>query len=73
MAHFPDFSPVRSSFERGWNVVGTHRLIRESTGRYLILNGHIDVVPSGPEDMWIMPPFEPYIDQGWLYESGAGI
>ena len=70
--NFPDFSPARSSFEREWNVVGTHRR-RESTGRSLIINGHIDVVLSGPEDLWIMPLFEPYIDQGWLYESGVGI
>ena len=71
VAHFPDFAPARNSFEQGWNVVGTHRP-RESTGRSLILNGHIDVVPSGPEDMWKKPPFEPHIDQGWLYGRGAG-
>ena len=30
-------------------------------GRSLILNGHIDVVPEGPHEMWSRNPFEPAI------------
>ncbi len=41
-------------------------------GRSLILNGHIDVVPPGPLDMWTTPPFEPRRDGNWLDGRGAG-
>ena len=41
-------------------------------GRSLILNGHIDVVPTGPVDMWTYPPYDPHIEDGWLYGRGAG-
>ena len=71
VVQFPDFTPAGSLFEQGWNVVGTYRP-RVSAGRSLILNGHIDIVPSSPEAMRITPPFEPHNDQGWLYGCGAG-
>jgi acetylornithine deacetylase len=52
-------------------VVGIHRP-KEHSGRSLILQGHIDVVPPGPLDMWSSPPFEPAIRGGWMYGRGAG-
>ena len=39
------YSPVNVSYEKAYNVVGTHRS-STSRGRSLILNGHIDVVPT---------------------------
>ena len=51
-------------------VVGIHRP-REETGRSLILQAHVDVVPAGPEDMWTHPPFEPVIEGDWLYGRGG--
>ncbi|MEM7544980.1 MAG: ArgE/DapE family deacylase [Pseudomonadota bacterium] len=53
-----------------WNAVGT--LNREGTGRSLILNGHIDVVPTGRRDGWTADPFDPVIRDGWLYGRGSG-
>ncbi len=51
-------------------VVGIHRP-REETGRSLILQAHVDVVPAGPADMWTHAPFEPVIEGDWLYGRGG--
>lgn len=67
----PGFSPVKVSYENAVNVVATHRP-RDELGRSLILNGHIDVVPTGPVDMWQHPPFDPWIDGDWMYGRGSG-
>ena len=67
----PGFSPVDWSYDDKVNVVATHQA-RGNTGRSLILNGHIDVVPTGPEGMWTDPPFEPVVRDGKLYGRGGG-
>ncbi len=69
--HLPGFSPVHVSYENAFNVVGSKRS-SSPKGRSLILNGHIDVVPAGPLDMWTTPPFEPRVADGWLYGRGSG-
>lgn len=69
--HLPGFSPVHVNYDNAWNVVGTYRA-EDPTGKSLILNGHIDVVPEGPLKMWTSPPFEPRRDGDWLYGRGAG-
>lgn len=69
--HLPGFSPVHTSYENAFNVVGTHRP-RAAKGRSLILNGHVDVVPAGPLEMWDTPPFDPHVEDGWLYGRGSG-
>ncbi len=71
IAHLPGFAPVHVSYDDAWNVVGAHRPATP-TGRSLILNGHIDVVPVGPLEMWQDPPFEPRVADGWMYGRGAG-
>lgn len=67
----PGFSPVTVSYEDAVSVIATHEP-RRATGRSLILNGHVDVVPEGPEAMWSSPPFEPRREGDWLYGRGAG-
>jgi len=37
----------------------------------LCFAGHTDVVPTGPADAWLHPPFSPIIDDGLLYGRGA--
>ena len=71
IAHLPGFSPVHVSYDNAFNVVGAHRAASPK-GKSLILNGHIDVVPVGPLDMWTTPPFQPRIEGGWLYGRGGG-
>ena len=67
----PGFAPVAVSYDEAYNVVGTY-LPPDNDGRSLILNGHIDVVPTGPEARWTRPPFEPYVQDGQLYGRGGG-
>ena len=70
--HLPGFSPVAVSYDDAWNVVGTHRPKNGGKGKSLIINGHIDVVPTGPADLWAAPPFAPHVEGDWLYGRGAG-
>jgi len=67
----PGYSPAIGHWPRHDNVVATHNP-REATGRSLILNGHIDVVPVGAEELWSRPPFDPVIRDGRMYGRGAG-
>jgi acetylornithine deacetylase len=62
---------VTVNYDNAVNVVGAHRPHNEA-GRSLILNGHVDVVPVGPLDMWANPPFSPHEEGGYLYGRGAG-
>ncbi len=66
----PGFSPVTVDYADALNVVATHRP-RAETGRSLILNGHIDVVPEGPAALWTSPPFRARREGDWLYGRGA--
>jgi acetylornithine deacetylase len=40
-------------------------------GRSLILQGHIDVVPEGPADLWGAPPYAAIVRDGWMIGRGA--
>ncbi|AUG53122.1 ArgE/DapE family deacylase [Thalassospira marina] len=68
----PGFSPpVIENYDGRENIVALYRP-QNQTGKSLILNGHVDVVPTGPADLWQQPPFSPHIIGDWLYGRGAG-
>lgn len=71
ISRHPGGSPFSPEHSRAPIVVGIHRPRAES-GRSLIMQSHVDVVPAGPLAMWSSPPFEPRIDGDWLYGRGGG-
>ena len=54
----------------GLGVVGTMGHATDGS-RTLILNGHVDVVPSGEQDRWNHPPFELTDEGDHLYGRGV--
>lgn len=54
-------------------VVGVHQPKKQAEGgKSLILNGHVDVVPLGPKELWSDDPYSGKIDGDRLYGRGAG-
>ncbi len=67
----PGASPVVDvDYDKAVQVVAAFRA-DAPTGRSLILQGHIDVVPTGPLEQWENPPFEPVIRDGFMYGRGS--
>ena len=64
------FGPIEHDFSKARTVVGTYRP-NSNLGKSLILQGHCDVVPAGPLDMWETPPFSPVVRDGRMYGRGA--
>ncbi len=72
MSNLPGFSPVMDTdYARHVQVVGTRRA-NAPTGRSLIIQGHVDVVPTGPVELWSIPPYDPAVRGEWLHGRGAG-
>ena len=40
--------------------------------RALLVSGHVDVVPTGPDALWASAPFAPATRDGWIHGRGAG-
>lgn len=71
IAHLPGFSPVvDADYAKAIQVVATHDVERP-VGKSLILQGHIDVVPTGAPELWTRDPFKAEQKDGWLYGRGA--
>ena len=70
IAALPGYSPVEWSFDGRPNVATTWKS-SSGGGRSLILNGHIDVVPSTPEHHWTHDPWGGDVVDGRMYGRGA--
>ena len=66
----PGWSPPLIDYAGRENVVARHRPTRAS-GRSLMLQGHVDVVPTGPERLWTTPPFQPEVRGGRMFGRGG--
>lgn len=67
----PLFSPPCCPDGGRYNLLATHRPAAKG-GRSVLFNGHLDVVPTGPESMWRQSPYAPFVEDGWLFGRGAG-
>jgi len=69
LAAHPAYVPVDIPYAGRPNVVGVRR--GAGAGRSLILNGHIDVVPTGPDETWSRSPWSGHYEDGRVYGRGA--
>jgi acetylornithine deacetylase len=69
LVRHPAYVPVDISYENRPNVVGIIR--GAGGGRSLILNGHIDVVPTGEENHWSDSPWGAKFVNGNVYGRGS--
>ena len=67
----PLYSPPCCADGGRYNLLAVHEP-RHEGGRSVLFNGHLDVVPTGPEHLWQRPPFAPHVEDGWLFGRGAG-
>ena len=65
------FSDDAVPFVDRLNVVGTWNRTAAGEGYSLILNGHVDVVPTGNEDLWRLPPWGGVVEEGRLHGRGS--
>jgi acetylornithine deacetylase len=64
MDGLPGHSPVMDTdYRKAVQVVASLRAPQQH-GRSLIMQGHVDVVPTGPVEMWASPPFAPTVRDG---------
>lgn len=65
----PAYIPTEASYENRPNVVGC--LKGAGGGKSLLFNGHVDVIPPGPEMSWHAPPWSGQIEGGRMYGRGS--
>jgi acetylornithine deacetylase len=69
LKHHPGYVPVDRGYENRPNVVGVYT--GKGSGRSLLLNGHVDVIPAGPEDAWQSGPWAGDVRDGKMFGRGA--
>lgn len=71
LKNLPLYSPACCPDGGRYNVLARHEP-RSAGGRAVLFNGHLDVVPTGPQELWDPKPFSGEVREGWLYGRGAG-
>lgn len=67
----PGFAPVPWDYDKRYCLVAMQGA-SGSGGSSALFNGHLDVVSAEPFSFWERDPFDPIIEDGWLYGRGAG-
>jgi acetylornithine deacetylase len=67
----PLYSPACDPDAGRYNLLAEHRP-RKASGKSLLFNGHVDVVPTGPEHLWSRPPLQSAVVEDRFYGRGAG-
>lgn len=67
----PDFPGMEVERSEAWGLVGRLPGSAPGDGATLMLNGHIDVVPTGDPDAWTDAPFDGVVRGGRLFGRGA--
>lgn len=67
----PLYSPACCPDGGRYNVLARHEPDTQG-GRSVLFNGHLDVVPTGPHELWTESPFAGALHDGWLYGRGSG-
>jgi len=66
-----DGVPFRDRLNVVGRWIGSRRKRAKGAGHSLILNGHMDVVPTGAESLWTESPWSGSIHDGRLYGRGS--
>jgi acetylornithine deacetylase len=69
LVQHPAFVPTGQDYAGRPNVTAT--LPGEGGGRSLLLNGHVDVIPPGPDSVWSHSPWSGQLSEGRVYGRGA--
>jgi acetylornithine deacetylase len=64
----PSFPGMEAPRDEAWGLVGEWG---GDDGPTVVLNGHIDVVPTGDVAQWSADPFDPVVREGVLHGRGA--
>jgi len=67
----PLYSPACDPDGGRYNLLAEHHP-RKAAGKSVLFNGHVDIVPTGPEHLWSRPPLKAAVQDGRLYGRGAG-
>jgi acetylornithine deacetylase len=71
--HSPLYSPALSADANRYNLLASLEPEgMEVTGKSLLFNGHMDIVPTGPHSLWSSPPLHAREHQGRIFGRGAG-
>lgn len=69
----PGFSkPEWGEYENRPNIVGILKGANATTGKSLIMQGHVDVVSAEPKKLWKTDPFGSVLKEGRMYGRGTG-
>lgn len=71
LVEHPGFAPVPWRYQGIDNLVAV-RPADGAGGRSALFNGHLDVVSAEPAEDWSRDPYQPWIEDGWLYGRGSG-